>query len=735
MKQIVQSVRSGQLSVLDLPDPLARPGEVLIANLASVISAGTEKSVIDLASKSLIGKALDRPDQVRRVIQKVRSEGFWDTFRQVREKLDEPMPMGYSSAGVVVACGEGVQQFQVGDRVASNGPHASIVSVPVHLCARLPDGVPFEQGAFAVIGSIPMQGIRLAKISIGETVLVIGLGLIGQLAVMLLRAAGCRVIGTDLDASKCELALKAGAAVARPGIRAGDVMDLTGGIGADAVLITASTKSNGPIELSADAVRTKGRIVLVGVVGLDLPRRPFYFKEAEFVVSCSYGPGRYNPAYEEHGIDYPVGHVRWTEQRNIQAVLDLMGQGLLDVSPLISHRFPVDEAEAAYRIIREGTEPYLGVLLEYPQRDEAPHRRIVRLRAASGTTGGKIAVGCLGAGNFARMVLLPNMAKVEHFRPYVLCSAGGLSAAQVGDKMGFATATTDEDVVFADPGVDAIFALTRHDQHARQVVTAIRAGKHIFVEKPLALTPEELAEVERALSDAGERAPLLMVGFNRRFSEAARAVKAHFQSVTVPRTVMIRFNAGEIPPESWVQDQKEGGGRIIGEACHAIDLATYLLGSPPVRVYADSIAGPSAPQITDDQAFLTLRHANGSISCIGYLAGGDRAMPKERIEMLGGGRMAVIDDFRHVQLAAGGRVKSVKVRGKGHAEELVAFANAIRNGGASPISWEELKAVSLASIAAVQSLREGVPIPLSGVETPGDAAEPGAAVPVPEYQR
>jgi predicted dehydrogenase/threonine dehydrogenase-like Zn-dependent dehydrogenase len=711
LKQIVQSVRSGEMTVMNLPDPLARPGQVLIGNAASVISAGTERSVMELASKSLLGKARERPDQVRRVIQKLRNEGFFETWRQVREKLDEPMGMGYSSAGVVLACGEDVQHFKAGDRVASNGPHAGIVSVPANLCARVPQNVPFEQAAFAVIGSIAMQGIRLSRVSLGESVFVIGLGLVGQLAVMLLHAAGCRVIGTDPDAKKCELARKLGAAEARPDVGAVEVMAATGNLGADCVLITASTSSNVPIEVAANAVRSKGRVVLVGVVGLELPRRPFYFKEAEFVVSCSYGPGRYDPQYEERGIDYPPGHVRWTEQRNIQAVLDLMGAGAIDVSPLITHKFPIDQAERAYGIIREGSEPYMGIVLQYPQGEEWRPQRMLQLRRRSAARhDGQIAVGCLGAGNYARLTLLPAMRKHNIFQPQVLCSAGGLSAAHAGDRMGFTTATTDEDALLSSPDVDAVFVLTRHDHHARQVIKAIRSGKHVFVEKPLALTLAEIREIESAMQEAGENAPLVMVGFNRRFSEAARVARAHFEKVNAPLTIMYRFNAGEIPPDSWVQDLQIGGGRIIGEACHAIDLATFITGSEPVRVYAESIGGANAPEITDDQAFLTIRHANGSTSCIGYLAGGEKAMSKERIEVLGGGRMAIIDDFHSIQLGASGRVTTTKVRGKGHEEELGAFARAISEGGPAPISWRDIRAVSVASMLAVQSLREGSPL-------------------------
>ena len=711
MQQVIQNIKNGKLSVMSVPDPVVRPGQVLVANAASLISAGTEKMTMELARKSLLGKARERPDQVRRVLEKVRNEGLLPTVAAVRAKLDEPMTMGYSSAGVVLAVGHGVQAFKPGDRVASNGPHAGIVSVAQNLCAHVPDEVPMEQAAFAVLGAIGLQGVRLAELHLGETAFVVGLGLIGQIVVALLRAAGVRVIGTDLDASKCELALKMGAAVAKPGLSAGEVAELTGGLGADAVLLTASTQSNGPIELAGEAVRQKGRVVLVGVVGLDVPRRPFYFKEASFVVSCSYGPGRYDPNYEDRGQDYPAAYVRWTEQRNIQAVLDLMATGKLDVSPLISHRFDIAEAERAYGLIESGSEPYLGIVLRYPEIEAPTQRRIV-LRPARSS--GLVGVGCLGAGNFARMVLLPAIRKTGTFTPRVLCSAGGLSAAHSGDQLGFEAATTDEREVIDDPRVQTVFVITRHDQHARQVLATLEAGKHCFVEKPLALTVEELTEIDTALRKAGERPPLLMVGFNRRFSAAAQEVRKCFASVRAPLTVSLRFNAGEIPPEHWVQDEGEGGGRIIGEACHAIDLATYLTGSPPVRVFAESIGGPNAPAVTDDQCFITLRHANGSVSSVAYLAGGDRALPKERIEVFGGGRGAIIDDFRSVTTAVSGKTQTIKVSGKGHVEEVQAFAKALRTGGEAPISWDELYRVSLAAILAVRSLREGVPFEVPG---------------------
>lgn len=709
MKQVIQSIRDGNLSVAEIPAPAVMNGQVLIANAASLVSAGTEKMVMTLAKKSLLGKARERPDHVRRVLEKIRNEGLFKTIGQVRQKLDEPLTMGYSSAGIVLACGAGVQEFKPGDRVASNGCHAEIVSVPRLLCGHVPDNVSLEQASFAVLGSIALQGVRLSRTHLGETVLVIGLGLVGQLVVALLKRSGCRVLGTDLDRDKCELACQLGAELARPGITSSEVAQWTGGLGADAVIIAASTKSNAPLDLAANAVRSKGRVVLVGVVGLELDRRPFYFKEAEFVVSCSYGPGRYDANYEEQGHDYPASHVRWSEQRNIQAVLDLMGRGELDVKPLISHRFPIAQAEDAYRLIESGDQPYLGIVLEYPDVSAAPLQRRIALPNQRRSVGG-LRYAVLGAGNFARLVLLPALAKCPGLQPATISSAKGLSAVHAAKSAGFEAATTDDEEVFGDPSIEVVFSLTRHDQHARHVVRAIDAGKHLFVEKPLCLTAEELVTIDAALAAAGPQAPLLMVGFNRRFSPAAQLARQFFQSWSGPLTVAIRFNAGEIPADHWTQRDEIGGGRIIGEACHAIDLATFLTGSLPIRVYAESVAAPGNQTITDDQCFITLRHANGSVSSVGYLAGGDKAFPKERIEVFGGGRVAAIDDFKAVTTSHHGRTKITKMaQDKGHQAEVQQWAQAVSAGGPAPISWPELRAVSLASILAVRSLREGHP--------------------------
>lgn len=728
MKQVIQDARSKQLKILNVPEPLVLPGYALIANACSVISAGTEKMVIDETSKSMLTRARQRPDLVRAVLLKLKREGLFNTMRQVMSKLGEPIALGYSSAGVVLACGEGVQGLRVGDRVASNGPHAAVVCVPRNLCAVVPGNVPMEQAAFAVIGSIALQGVRLAHPGLNETVFVIGLGLLGQIAVRLLKLHGCRVIGTDLDAAKCELARKAGADFAAPNLSGDQVMELTGQLGADAVLITAATSNDGPITLAGAAVRKKGRVVLVGAVGMHMPRQPYYLKEAEFVISCSYGPGRYDATYEDRGKDYPAAYVRWTENRNMQTVLDLMGRGQLDLSPLITHRFAVADAAEAYKMIETGSEPYLGIVLGHEEYSPAEASKPVQL-AAKAASGGEIGIGCLGVGGFAKAVLLPAIQKAGGLRPRILCNGEGLAAVTTGEKMGFDLATPREDDVFADPNVRAVFIVTRHNQHARLVLKALRAGMHAYTEKPLAVTLEEVAEIQQTLEQMKEPR-LLMVGFNRRFSPAAIKVKEFFRGVTAPLTISIRFNSGFLPADHWTQDQAVGGGRMIGEGCHAIDLATYLAGSPPVRVYCESVGGASSPAVTDDQCFLTLRHANGAVSSIAYLSGGDKAYPKERVEVLGGGRLAVIDDFREVITSVDGRTERTALgeQDKGHNAEVDVFARRIKEGGEAPIPWPEIRATSIAAILAVRSMHEGVPfdIPERLEVGPADQQEPPA---------
>lgn len=718
MLQVTQPIDGRATEVVEIPAPTCGPNEVLIANACSLISAGTEKSVVGLAKKSLLAKARARPDHVRRVLQKVRQEGLATTLQQVRAKLDQPMPLGYSSAGIVLEVGQGVQAFRPGDRVASNGAHAGIVAIGQNLVASVPDGISFDRACYAVVGSIALQGIRLARVELGSVVGVIGLGLIGQMAVSLLRAAGCTVIGTDLDPARCALAREMGAAWAETAGFAEAVAGRTRGYGVDAVLITASTPSNSPLEMAAQVARAKGRVVAVGAVGMEVPRREFYPKELELIVSCSYGPGRYDPIYEELGLDYPYAYVRWTEQRNIQAVLDLMGAGQLDVGRLTTHTFPIERAVEAYEAIRSDSKA-LGVVLSYPAPAAVPSRRVampavVGARSIDKPIGATLGVGFIGAGNFATAVMLPALAGQPGVALRSLCSAGGLSARNGARRYGFSYACSDAAEILQDPEIDVVFVITRHDLHASLLLDALRAGKHAFVEKPLAIRPDEMEAIEAYLAEDREAGPIWTVGFNRRFSAAARAVRDHFQGAAEPITATYRFNAGAIPPEHWTQDEEVGGGRLVGEACHAIDLLTYLIGSPPVRVHAEAVAAGESLRVTSDRCVITLRHADGSVSSILYTAGGDRAYSKERVELFGGGRVGVIDDFRRVELARGGRttVRSWRGQDKGHKTEVAAFLEAARAGGSMPIPAHELLAVSHAALGALESTRTGIPFDL-----------------------
>jgi predicted dehydrogenase/threonine dehydrogenase-like Zn-dependent dehydrogenase len=712
MFQVVQDVRSGDTGVREIPDPVALPGQVVVRVVTSLVSAGTERYVVDLARKSLLGKARERPDHVRRVMQKIKQEGFRPTISQVFAKLDEPMPLGYSSAGFVLECGRGVQEFKPGDRVATAGPHAGVVSIGKNLCARVPEGVSFEQASYTSVASIALEGIRLARVTLGERVLVIGLGLVGQICVCLLKAQGCRVFGTDIDSEKLELARTLGADEVAIGSPLEAVRAFSDSFGVDAAIITAATTSNEPIEFAAEACRSKGRIVLVGVAGLNLPRDPFFKKELEFTVSSSLGPGRGDPAYEEKGIDYPIGHARWTAQRNMQTVLETMAAGKLPVEKLTTHRFDIENAGRAYDLITSRREPFIGILIDYyhPNSQDVltPQRKVV-LRAAKEKSGA-LGISMIGAGNFARLIMFPILSRFDDIQWRGLCTAKGMNAEHSGRKMDFAFATTDFREVLKDESTEAVFIATRHDLHAKLVIAALGAGKHVFVEKPLCINPEELDDIAQCVEDLGAHCPVLMVGFNRRFAPATARLRSHFTQ-TQPLSISYRFAPGALPASSWPQDEEIGGGRIIGEACHAIDTCIAVVGSTPVKVYAESVSRSGGIETTDDRVFITMRHEDGSISNVSYQAGGDRAAPVERIEVFGGGRTGVIESWNNVELWSGNKLARVRVgNDKGHQGELKAFIRACRDGGDWPIAWKDLYGTAWASLAAVQSLRSGLPI-------------------------
>ena len=707
MKQVVQDIRTGVTSIRDLPDPMVQPHSVLVANVASLVSAGTERYVVELARQSLLSKARQRPDHVRRVLQKIKREGLLATATQVRARLDDPMPLGYSSAGIVLAVGDGVSAFTAGDRVAAAGPHAGIAVVGENLCAKIPESVAFDQAAYAAVGAIALEGVRLANTVLGSRVLVIGLGLIGQIAACLLKAQGAAVLGTDLDPRRLELARSLGIRTASGDaeVRA-RALEMSGGHGVDAVVIAASTSSNAPIELAADVCRQKGRIVLVGVTGMTIPRPPFFEKELEFTVSHSLGPGRGDASYEDKGIDYPIGHARWTAKRNMETVLETIASGALPVDKLTTHRFPIGRAAEAYDLLTSSTESLIGVLIDYDAAPPTMLRRRLPLTRRTATAAGATGVSVIGAGNFARLVVLPQLQSARGVTLRGLSSAKGVSAEHFGRKAGFAFATTDPDEALADPDTSIVFVLTRHNLHADLVIRALAAGKHVFVEKPLCIKPDELRAIAGCVESLGDDCPVLTVGFNRRFAPATDSIRRHFDGVS-PLSVSYRFASGEVPPSSWVHDPDVGGGRLIGEACHAIDTCVAIVGAPPARVFAESAGAAGGGDPLDDRAFITLRHEDGSISSISYQAGGDKAGPVERIEVFGGGRTAIVEEWDRVELWSGNRRTTARGgRDKGHAREIEAFLEACRGGGAWPISWRDLYGTSWASLMAVRSLRE-----------------------------
>ena len=676
MRQLVQEPGSGRLRLVEVPAPVLREGGVLVRTERSVISVGTERMKLEFGRKSLLGKARERPDQVRQVLDTVSREGVVSAYRKVQGRLGSLAPLGYSSAGVVEAVGRGVTDLEVGQRVACAGAgyanHAERVWVPKHLVVPIPDSVGSEEAAFATLGAIALQGVRQADVRLGECVVVIGLGLLGQLTVQLLRAAGVQVVGVDVDADRVAVAERHGAlGVERAGDVEGVVRQATGGIGADAVIIAAATTSDDPIRLAGAVSRDRGRVVVVGAVPINVPRSPFYEKEIEVRLSRSYGPGRYDPEYEEKGHDYPVGFVRWTERRNLGEFVRLLETGAVRLEGLITHRFAFDEAELAYETLT-GAEAgrALGVVLAFPAEPAAEPRRIElsgkgsnrttqnaqadNAKEASGIERAGVGqagierpgIGLIGAGSFATGVLLPNLARLDVSLEGVL-TAGGMSARSVGEKHGFRYLTGDPAELLADPATHVVVIATRHDEHARLAADALRAGKAVFVEKPLALDDAALDDVVKAAASG----PQLMVGFNRRFAPATIFIRERLARVAGARVVQIRVNAGYVPPDAWVHDPEDGGGRLIGEGCHFIDLALFLLGSPAVEVQAAALGGEDPDARLRDNVQVTLRCADGSLGSILYTAKGDSRAGKERVEIFAGG-----DDCGDRRLSPGGGV-------------------------------------------------------------------------------
>ena len=701
MKQILQSLKTGATEVAEVPCPAVRPGQLLIRSSRTLVSAGTERMLVEFGKAGWIEKARQQPDKVRMVLDKIKTDGLVPTLEAVMNKLDQPLPLGYCNVGRVMATGGTLPGFEVGDRVVSNGKHAEAVSVPVNLCARVPDGVSDDEAAFTVLGAIALQGIRLVQPTLGETVVVTGLGLIGLVTVQLLRAHGCRVLGLDFDPAKLELARAMGAETVNLGAGE-DPVDaakrFSRGRGVDAVIITASTKSNEPVHQAALMCRKRGRIVLVGVTGLELSRADFFEKELTFQVSCSYGPGRYDPNYEEKGNDYPVGFVRWTEQRNFEAVLDMMADGRLDVKPLVSHRFAIAEAERAYELVG-GAGPSLGILLEYPEPAAKPEAEVRRQTVALRPAGtGTATVAFIGSGNYSTAVLIPAFKQAQA-RLKTVASAGGVSGVHAGRKYGFEETTTDTASVFADPAVDAVVIATRHDSHAGMVCKALRAGKHVFVEKPLALTHAEVDQVAAAHAEAvaAGRTPVVMVGLNRRFASQVQKVHQLLKAVTGPKSFVMTVNAGAIPADHWTQDRAVGGGRIVGEGCHFIDLLRFLAGSPITAIDVCTMdAG------TGDTATIQLAFHDGSIGTVHYFANGTKAFPKERLEVFAAGRVLQLDNFRKLRGFGwpGFRKMNLWRQDKGQAACAAAFVQAVAGKAPPPIPFDQLLEVARVSIDA-----------------------------------
>ena len=739
MLQVTQSAKTGETKLETVPPPALQPGFVRVRTSASLISAGTERMIIELAQKSYLGKAQARPDLVRQIVAKAQKEGLLNTWRNVQSKLEKPMPLGYSAAGVVEAVGAGVDTVQVGDRVAMAGAgyanHAEVNVVPRNLVALIPDGVSDEEAAYSTIAAIGLQGIRLARPEIGDNVVVIGLGLIGLLTVQMLHASGCRVFGVDLDPAKVAKARELGAEDGASTDVETAVDRFTRGYGADLVLITAASKSSGPIELAGTIARRKAQVVAVGAVGMDVPRDLYYKKELELKVSMSYGPGRYDLAYEEGGIDYPYEYVRWTEQRNLDAVLGLMAARRMDVTALTTHRFPIDRALDAYGLVQKGGEPVIGLLLTYdtarPQSarvDLAPAAAAPARPAADA-----LRIGFIGAGNYASLHLLPHVEKDPAAHLAGLMTATGPSAIQKGEKFGFRFVTTDPDTLIGDADTDAVFVATRHSTHADFSVRALRAGKHVFVEKPLVVDEAQLDAVVEAYAAANAVAPTgLMVGVNRRFAPMVTAIEEAMRG-SGPKQMVYRVNSGAIPPTTWLHAPDEGGGMLVGETCHFFDVMRVLAGAPAVEVYARHLSLTTRALDPHDNLTVVVTYADGSVGTLAYSTVGDKRAPKERLEVFGGGQAALLDDFRVLDLYRDGKHARTKAmnQDKGQAAQIAATVEAFRARGQAPIPFDQIVEAMRVVFAAQRSLASGRPEAVVPVAAGGDGAADAAPASAP----
>ena len=711
MKQVIQNFKTGELYVDEVPLPSISKGMVLVENKFSLISAGTERGTVKVGKASLIGKAKQRPDLVAQVLQNIKKEGLKATLDKVKTKLDSLKALGYSTSGVVSASMDTNNLFQVGDRVACAGQdyasHSEIVAIPQNLVAKIPDNVSFEDASYTTLGAIALQGVRQSEPTLGDNVCVIGLGLLGQITCQLLKANGCNVFGIDLSSRLVSLANETTAdnAMLRsdPNLLA-TIDDFTNGHGFDSVIITAATSSNDPIELSAEIARKKGKIVVVGAVKMDIPRDPHFFrKELDLRMSCSYGPGRYDVSYEENGQDYPYAYVRWTEQRNMEAFLKLISNGSVNLKPLTTHVFDIIDAERAYDIVLgKVEEPSIGILLKYDESNSLKRQSKFEVNTNALK---KINIGFIGAGSFAQSYLIPNVKDTGASLDTVVTTKG-ITSKNVAEKFGFNHTSSNADDVIGNAQINTVFIATPHNSHAHYAVSALNANKHVFIEKPLAMNSEELKDVEKAYKDSSVK---LMVGFNRRFADVSKAIKKAFENLTEPVFVNIRVNAGFIPKEHWTQNPEIGGGRIIGEMCHFIDLMQYFTDSEPIKVYAECINIANDKMKADDTISIIVKFKNGSVGNLNYLANGSKSLPKEMIEIFGGGIIGRINDFRSGELHQGSKITKLKSSSKGHKQEVEAFLTAIKEGKLSPISFESIRLTTETTFKIIDSLNTGLP--------------------------
>lgn len=703
MHQLTQQLKSGRMEILEVPLPAINRGQLLVRNHYSLISAGTEGKTVSDARKGYIAKAVSRQKEVKMAMDLIKTQGLKAALNIVMNKLEAPSPLGYSCAGEVIAVAEDINDIKPGDLIACGGQgawHADIVAVYRNLCVKLPPDTNLKHAAFTTVAAIALQGIRQSEVQTGGNCVVTGLGLIGQLTVQLLNASGIKTIGIDLDESRVSLALESGAVHAWKRSQEGLeelVKEVTGGHGADAVIITAASSSNDPVELAGSLCRHRGKVVIVGAVPTGFSRTNYYKKELDLRMSCSYGPGRYDPVYEEKGIDYPAGLVRWTENRNMQAFVDFLTAGKLHIDKLISHIFPLEKVPEAYDMILSGNQHFSGILIEYKDSNDFTDK--VKINNIKVTKGLPMA-GLIGAGNFAQNILLPGLKGLVNFKG--VCTAEGSGSLYAGKKYGFEYCTTDYRKILEDAQINTVFIATRHNLHAQLIIESLKAGKYVFVEKPLALTAEELEKIRETYRGLNEK-PILMVGYNRRFAPFTTHVRGLFPPHQ-PRSINIRINAGSVPPDHWVHDPETGGGRIIGEACHFVDLAIFLAGSRVTAVNAFSI-GDNINLM--DSFTAVLKFSNGSIASLSYFSNGNKDLPKELIEVFCAGTVSRIDDFRKLEFHGKKSFRLKSSQNKGHKEELIAFTKAIREGKASPIPFEQLYHTSVVTFAIGESIRSG----------------------------